>query len=103
VYADNDPIVLLHARALLASTPQGTCDYVEADLRDTAAIVRAAAQMAEMTKRVNARMSGPSRERRARPLSRPGAGWPGNGRGCGRGGLWSAVRWGVGLVGAEEG
>ena len=26
VYADNDPIVLLHARALLSSTPQGTCD-----------------------------------------------------------------------------
>jgi hypothetical protein len=44
VYADNDPIVLLHARALLSSTPQGTCDYVEADLRDTAAIVRAAAR-----------------------------------------------------------
>jgi S-adenosyl methyltransferase len=44
VYADNDPIVLLHARALLTSTPQGACDYVEADLRDTAAIVRAAAR-----------------------------------------------------------
>ena len=44
VYADNDPIVLLHARALLTSTPQGACDYVEADLRDTAAILRAAAR-----------------------------------------------------------
>ena len=44
VYADNDPIVLLHARALLTSTPQGTCDYVEADLRDTAVIVREAAR-----------------------------------------------------------
>jgi len=43
VYADNDPIVLLHARALLTSTPQGACDYVDADLRETAAIVRAAA------------------------------------------------------------
>jgi hypothetical protein len=44
VYADNDPIVLLHARALLSSTPQGTCDYVQADLRDTATIERAAAR-----------------------------------------------------------
>jgi S-adenosyl methyltransferase len=42
VYVDNDPIVLLHARALLSSTPGGACDYVEADLRDTSAIVRAA-------------------------------------------------------------
>jgi S-adenosyl methyltransferase len=48
VYADNDPIVLLHARALLSSTPQGTCDYVEADLRDTAAIVRAAARTLDL-------------------------------------------------------
>ena len=48
MYADNDPIVLLHARALLSSTPQGTCDYVEADLRDTAAIVRAAARTLDL-------------------------------------------------------
>ena len=113
--------MLLHARAMLSSTPQGTCDYVEADLRDTAAIVRAAArtldfgapvalmlliilhlipdadgpydivadlmgalpsgsylvlahpasdiraaQMAEMTRRVNARMSGPAATMRDR-------------------------------------
>jgi hypothetical protein len=44
VYADNDPIVLRHARTLLTSTPQGACDYVEADLRDTAAIRTAAAR-----------------------------------------------------------
>src|SRR5580704_3314917 len=42
VYADNDPVVLLHAQALLSSTPEGACDYVEADLRDPAAILRAA-------------------------------------------------------------
>jgi hypothetical protein len=114
LYADNDPIVLSHARALLSSTPEGACDYVDADLRDTSAILRAgsatldfgepvalmlliilhmicdaddpyglvatlvralpagsylvlahpasdirAVQMAEMTKRVNQRMSGP--------------------------------------------
>jgi SAM-dependent methyltransferase len=32
VYVDNDPLVLAHARALLTSTPQGRCDYVEGDL-----------------------------------------------------------------------
>ena len=121
VYTDNDPIVLLHARALLSSTPEGACDYAAADLRDIAAIVRAAsatldfaqpvalmllivvhlipdaddpydlvatlvaalpkgsylvlahpasdirpAQMAEMTKRVNQRMSGPQATMRDR-------------------------------------
>jgi hypothetical protein len=121
VYADNDPIVLSHARALLSGTPEGACDYVDADLRDTSAILRAAsatldlsqpvalmlliilhlisdaddpydivatllralpagsylvlahpasdirvAQMAEMTKRVNQRMSGPKATMRDR-------------------------------------
>jgi len=44
VYVDNDPIVLAHARALLASTPEGATAYLEADLRDTAAILEAAAE-----------------------------------------------------------
>ena len=44
VYLDNDPIVLVHARALLTSTPQGACDYLQADLRDPLAIVRAASR-----------------------------------------------------------
>src|SRR5262249_17549303 len=34
VYADNDPMVLTHARALLTSTPEGSCDYVDGDLRE---------------------------------------------------------------------
>jgi hypothetical protein len=33
VYVDNDPIVLAHARALLASHPDGRTAYVDADLR----------------------------------------------------------------------
>jgi O-methyltransferase involved in polyketide biosynthesis len=33
VYADNDPIVLAHARALLRSGPQGGLDYLDADVR----------------------------------------------------------------------
>jgi O-methyltransferase involved in polyketide biosynthesis len=43
VYADNDPLVLAHARALLTSTPQGACDYIDADMRDPPAILEAAA------------------------------------------------------------
>jgi hypothetical protein len=35
VYVDNDPLVLAHARALLTSTREGSCDYLDADLRDT--------------------------------------------------------------------
>jgi hypothetical protein len=34
VYVDNDPIVLVHARALLASAPEGRTAYIQADLRD---------------------------------------------------------------------
>jgi S-adenosyl methyltransferase len=33
VYVDNDPIVLAHARALLASEPQGVTAYIDADVR----------------------------------------------------------------------
>ncbi len=121
VYVDNDPIVLAHARALLTSSPEGATAYLDADLRDTEGIVRAAsatldfsrpvaimlliilhlipdaddpcgivasllgatspgsylvlahpasdirpAQMAEMTKRVNERMSGPKASMRDR-------------------------------------
>jgi hypothetical protein len=40
VYADNDPMVLLHAQALLRSSREGRTAYVAADLRDTSAIVR---------------------------------------------------------------
>jgi hypothetical protein len=31
VYADHDPVVLAHARALLTSNPQGMTDYLQAD------------------------------------------------------------------------
>jgi S-adenosyl methyltransferase len=33
VYVDNDPIVLVHARALLTSSPEGATAYLDADLR----------------------------------------------------------------------
>jgi hypothetical protein len=34
VYVDNDPIVLVHARALLTSSPAGATAYIDADVRD---------------------------------------------------------------------
>jgi hypothetical protein len=43
VYVDNDPIVLAHARALLAGDPAGETAYVDADLRDPERILAAAA------------------------------------------------------------
>ena len=121
VYVDNDPVVLAHARALLTSSPEGATAYLDADLRDTSAILAEAGrtldfsrpialmlliilhlipdsddpygivaelvgalpagsylvlahpasdirstQMAEMTRRVNARMSGPGATMRDR-------------------------------------
>src|SRR5262244_4316246 len=44
VYVDNDPIVLAHARALLTSDPDGVTDYIDADLRNTGAILTQAAR-----------------------------------------------------------
>ena len=34
VYVDNDPLVLTHARALLTSSAEGKCAYIQADLRE---------------------------------------------------------------------
>ena len=52
VYVDNDPIVLVHARALLTSTPQGLTDYLDADLRRPDEIVRQAARTIDFTRPV---------------------------------------------------
>ena len=45
VYVDNDPVVLAHARALLASDPEGATDYIDADLRDPQQILAGAQQL----------------------------------------------------------
>jgi S-adenosyl methyltransferase len=50
VYADNDPLVLAHARALLTSSPQGATDYVDADLRDPQKILQEAARTLDFSK-----------------------------------------------------
>jgi hypothetical protein len=49
VYVDNDPIVLVHARALLTSTHEGATDYIDADLRDTNTVLREAARTVDFT------------------------------------------------------
>jgi hypothetical protein len=52
VYVDNDPVVLSHTRALLASTPEGSCDCVDADLRSPDVILREAARILDFTRPV---------------------------------------------------
>ena len=57
VYLDNDPAVLVHARALLqtpmlASTPEGAVSYAQADLRDVAAVLAEAARTLDLQRPV---------------------------------------------------
>jgi hypothetical protein len=58
VYVDNDPLVLVHARALLTSTPEGVTDYIDADVRDPDAILRSAAETLDFTQPVGLMMLG---------------------------------------------
>jgi DNA-binding HxlR family transcriptional regulator len=50
VYVDNDPLVLAHARALLASAPEGACAYLDADVRDPARILAGAAEILDLAR-----------------------------------------------------
>jgi hypothetical protein len=52
VYVDYDPVVLAHARALLTSHKAGATEYVDADLRDTLAILGNAARLLDFTEPV---------------------------------------------------
>jgi hypothetical protein len=52
VYVDNDPMVLVHARALLTSDPQGATDYLDATVRDPQAILAEAARTLDFTQPV---------------------------------------------------
>jgi hypothetical protein len=52
VYVDYDPVVLAHARALLTSHEAGATDYIDADLRDTTAILSQARQLLDFTRPV---------------------------------------------------
>ena len=61
VYVDYDPVVLAHARALLAGSDEGLIDYLDADLRETDTILEQASrtldidpeQIADATARLN--------------------------------------------------
>jgi S-adenosyl methyltransferase len=74
VYVDNDPIVLLHAQALLRSTPEGATAYLQADLRDPGAILdRATSTSPRRTRSGSTTSASPPRRHCA-----PGSRWPGS-------------------------
>jgi hypothetical protein len=52
VYVDNDPIVLNHARALLTSRPEGSTDYIDADVVDIEGILERAARTLDLDRPV---------------------------------------------------
>jgi len=52
VYVDNDPLVLVHAQALLTSAPGGVTSYLEADVRDPDTILRDAARTLDLSQPV---------------------------------------------------
>jgi hypothetical protein len=58
VYVDNDPMVLVHARALLTSTPQGATDYIDADIRDTDTIIQQAGRTLDLDRPVGIMLLG---------------------------------------------
>jgi O-methyltransferase involved in polyketide biosynthesis len=52
VYVDNDPLVLVHARALLTSSPEGATHFADVDMSDTVAVLREAGQWLDLTQPV---------------------------------------------------
>jgi SAM-dependent methyltransferase len=52
VYADNDPIVLRHAEALLRSAPEGSTNYLQADVREPERILKPAQEMLDFAEPV---------------------------------------------------
>jgi len=58
VYVDNDPIVLVHARALLTSGPAGVTTYLDADLRDPGPILDQAADTLDFSRPVAVMLMG---------------------------------------------
>jgi len=58
VYVDFDPLVLVHARALLTSSPEGVTDYVDADARDSDRVLGEARRTLDFSRPVGLIMSG---------------------------------------------
>ena len=52
VYVDYNPVVLLHAQALLTSSAQGALDYIDADLRDPQKLLAQAARTLDFSRPV---------------------------------------------------
>src|SRR3954469_8268720 len=58
VYVDNDPLVLVHARALLTGSPEGVTDYLDADVHDPGSILRGAAKTLNFAEPIGLMMLG---------------------------------------------
>jgi hypothetical protein len=52
VYADNDPVVMVHARARMRSQAEGTTGYLDVDARDIPAVLDGAAQTLDLAQPV---------------------------------------------------
>jgi hypothetical protein len=52
VYVDNDPVVLSHARAGLRSSEKGATSYLDADARDTGAVIAGARETLDLAEPV---------------------------------------------------
>ena len=58
VYVDNDPLVLLHARTLLTSSPEGTTHYVDVNMGDPEMVLREAAKWLDLTQPIGLTLMG---------------------------------------------
>ena len=58
VYVDNDPLVLVHARALLTGSREGVTAYLDADVHDPVSILRGAAKTLNFAEPVGLMMLG---------------------------------------------
>jgi O-methyltransferase involved in polyketide biosynthesis len=52
LYVDHDPVVMMHARALLRGSPQGATGYIQADLRHPEGILAKAAETLDFSQPV---------------------------------------------------
>jgi hypothetical protein len=58
VYVDNDPLVLVHAQALLTSAPEGVCAYIDADVREPEKILAEAGRTLDFSQPVGLMLLG---------------------------------------------
>ena len=86
VYVDNDPLVLVHARALLTSAPGGMTSYIEADVRDTEEILGEAARTLDFGQPIALMMLGIMGQLPIRPG--PARSWPRCWTRCRRAATW---------------